>query len=227
MINKIFKNTEGSEFKVLKLDRIDNNFKKYYLIKFIDSGYETISRSDTIKSGKIKDKLAKNIFGVASLGYANSRDDTITYKEWYNMISRCYNPKDKSYKYYGAKGVKVEDKWLRYDLFLEDLSLIEGYDKDKFYKRTIFLDKDLKSINNKLYSLETCIFLTQHENQKQRTKEYNSKHIKIVVFPDGHEEEIENLSEFCKLHNLHRQNAQGCLNGKQKQTKGYKFYYKN
>lgn len=227
MIGERFITNEGYELEVIELAKTDSNYRKYFKVKFIDGGYETIVRGDIIKAGGIKNKLAKNIFGVGSLGYADSRKDVKKYKLWYNMLSRCYNIKDKSYKYYGEKGVTVCERWLRYDLFLEDVELVEGFNKEDFYNKKIFLDKDYKSdTDNKIYSLETCKFISNLDNQDKRTEEYNAKHIKIVVFPDGHEEVIKNLAKFCKEHNLHRQNAQGCLNGIQKQTKGYKFYYK-
>lgn len=31
---------------------------------------------------------------------------------WYTMKSRCYNDTDKSYKNYGARGIKICDEWL-------------------------------------------------------------------------------------------------------------------
>jgi hypothetical protein len=38
------------------------------------------------------------------------------YIAWRNMKGRCDNPKDKSYKYYGAKGIKVAE-YFREDFF--------------------------------------------------------------------------------------------------------------
>ena len=32
---------------------------------------------------------------------------------WYAMISRCHNPKNKSYRWYGARGITVCDEWQR------------------------------------------------------------------------------------------------------------------
>ena len=37
------------------------------------------------------------------------------------MQSRCNNPKDRSYQYYGAKGIKVCDRWNSVHNFLEDM----------------------------------------------------------------------------------------------------------
>lgn len=41
------------------------------------------------------------------------------YLIWKNMVSRCTNPKDKSFKDYGARGITVCEEWLSYDAFYE------------------------------------------------------------------------------------------------------------
>ena len=33
------------------------------------------------------------------------------YRSWNSMITRCYNPKAASYRYYGGKGIKVCEEW--------------------------------------------------------------------------------------------------------------------
>ena len=43
------------------------------------------------------------------------------YKTWDGMIQRCTNPKNISYKYYGAKGVKVCDSWKNFENFYKDM----------------------------------------------------------------------------------------------------------
>lgn len=37
------------------------------------------------------------------------------------MISRCYNPANKDYPYYGAKGITVCSEWQLYTKFKEDM----------------------------------------------------------------------------------------------------------
>lgn len=41
----------------------------------------------------------------------NKPPRTSTYYSWASMRKRCNNPKDVNYKYYGAKGVTVCDRW--------------------------------------------------------------------------------------------------------------------
>jgi hypothetical protein len=47
------------------------------------------------------------------------------YYAWHNMKNRCYYARAKSYKYYGARGIKVCDRW-RYSFknFLTDMTAI-------------------------------------------------------------------------------------------------------
>jgi hypothetical protein len=37
------------------------------------------------------------------------------------MRERCNNPKAKAYKYYGARGIKVCERWDSFELFLSDM----------------------------------------------------------------------------------------------------------
>lgn len=60
------------------------------------------------------------------------------YGIWSDMRFRCNNPKDKSYKYYGAKGVKVCDEWEHDYGAFRDWALANGYDPNaKFQECTI------------------------------------------------------------------------------------------
>jgi len=50
-------------------------------------------------------------------GNSNSRE----YSSWSMMIYRCTNPTYNHYRYYGGRGIKVCDRWLDFDNFLEDM----------------------------------------------------------------------------------------------------------
>lgn len=45
----------------------------------------------------------------------------ILYNVWSNMIKRCINPKCKSYKDYGERGIKVCERWRDINNFIEDM----------------------------------------------------------------------------------------------------------
>ena len=222
------KNNYGSEFIVLRenTEKSTNNHK-YYNIRFVESGYTDCVRGDSILSGLVKDNLSKSCCGVGSVGYINTRDFWHEHKIWQDMIYRCYSQADKSYKYYGGQGVSVCDRWHRFDLFVSDIESIPGFDREKFDAGMLRLDKDIRSQECKIYSPETTMWVTDLENQKQRAKEYNKKHPKYAIFPDGHIEQILHVTDFCKEHNLHRQNVNLCLAGKQRSSKGFRFYKGN
>jgi hypothetical protein len=46
---------------------------------------------------------------------------TPTYKSWDCMKQRCLNPKNKKFPTYGAIGITVCERWLRFEAFLEDM----------------------------------------------------------------------------------------------------------
>ena len=61
----------------------------------------------------------------ASMGYLNpthGMTGTTEYKTWAAMKQRCYNPNNPSYGCYGARSIKVCDRWLEsFENFFEDM----------------------------------------------------------------------------------------------------------
>jgi hypothetical protein len=46
---------------------------------------------------------------------------TPTYRTWQMMRQRCENPKDSHYPEYGARGIAVCERWLKFENFLADM----------------------------------------------------------------------------------------------------------
>lgn len=51
----------------------------------------------------------------------HGRWGTPEYRCWHMMRQRCQNPKAKGYKYYGGRGIKVCDRWKKFDNFFADM----------------------------------------------------------------------------------------------------------
>lgn len=79
------------------------------------------------------------------------------YAVWATMIQRCTNPKNKDYKYYGKRGVKVCDDWLNsFETFLSDM----GTRPENF---------SLDRINNQHgYSKENCRWVEKSVQNNNR-----------------------------------------------------------
>ncbi len=68
---------------------------------------------------------------------------TPLYAVWRGMIDRCENPKNNRYKYYGARGIKVCERWHKFENFFADMGprpirddrmTLERLDGDKDYE---------------------------------------------------------------------------------------------
>lgn len=59
-----------------------------------------------------------------------------TYSAWYSMIRRCTDAKHKSYQRYGARGIRVDTRWMTFENFLADMGdRPDGATLDRFPNR--------------------------------------------------------------------------------------------
>jgi hypothetical protein len=98
---------------------------------------------------------------------------------WMKMKSRCLNPNDKSYKNYGARGIKVCDRWKdSFAWFIEDM----GWRPNKNYS--------IERINyNGDYCPENCKWVHKSEQTK------NTRRVKLIEYNGN----FYCLSDLCKL----------------------------
>ena len=65
----------------------------------------------------------------ASLNRTHGQSRTRLYQVWKQMKKRCYNPKEKVYKHYGARGVVVCDEWKNSFPEFRKWMIDHGYDE--------------------------------------------------------------------------------------------------
>jgi len=202
----IHKTTKYGDFKIIQYKRNND-----VTIEFLNTGFITKTQSSHIRrDGQVKDPYAKIIKGVACKGMSNSTSKSKAYITWIGMVSRCYCKKTQD-KHPTYKGCSVCDEWLCFEVF--EKWYCENYPKDglKYH-----LDKDIKVDGNRIYSPETCMFVTQRDNnQKAKSKNYELKN------PQGLIVRIYNLAKFCKEHDLNQANLRSVLKGTRNHHKGY------
>ena len=77
------------------------------------------------------------------------------------MVTRCYDAADKSYRWYGAKGINVCQEWLDNPKEFENWAFKNGYDDTLTIDR-IYADKN--------YTPENCRWIPLEENSRRAGK---------------------------------------------------------
>lgn len=132
---------------------------RYGLYECPYCGKEWECQTYSIKSGNTKSCGCISLDIRTTHGLSNS----IFYTRWRDMRGRCTNPKHKSYKDYGGRGITICEEWLDVTNFIEwcDLTYIEGMSLDR-------ID------NDKGYSPENCRWTTRTiQSINQRTMKNN------------------------------------------------------
>lgn len=106
---------------VMKLEKYIQGGKSTWLCR-CDCGNEKIIIGYSLKNrntrscGCIK-KEGNNL----KHGYNRIGKKSRTYTIWQLMKTRCKNKNNKNYKDYGSRGIKVCDRWLKFENFLKDM----------------------------------------------------------------------------------------------------------
>lgn len=181
---------------------------------FVNTGYESCFAACQIRDGSVRDKLGPRVFGVGFVGVGphkqfNGRKPTRAYARWRDMLRRCYdeNMRRRTAAY---SGCTVRDDWHNFQNFADWFcqNFVEGCD----------LDKDILSGSVKVYSPDTCLFVSPEENSLEvngkRLAEYSiSKEGRVVVFG--------NIAKTARDLKLRPEGLCKLVNGKQKTHKGW------
>lgn len=114
------------------------------------------------------------------------------YAVWQAMLGRCYgnpkiNPRSKTYG-----GCLVDPRWYKFSAFKE---WMEAQDYEGKH-----LDKDILKVGNKVYSPETCCFVTSDINQLAQTTHLNKQgFVGVYIWRDGRSKPYQAFSS-CGKH---------------------------
>jgi hypothetical protein len=183
------------------------------LIRFVKTGYEKVVSYHHIKTGMVKDKLLPSVCGVGFIGDGNHKTSknnkhTKAYSVWAAMIQRCYGKKFKI-KTPSYSECYACEEWHNFQNFAEwfEENYIDGFD----------IDKDILIDGNKLYSPETCMFVSHGDNfTKAIAKEWK------FTSPKGEVINIYNLEKFCRENNLNSSHMSEVYCGKRKTHKNWR-----
>lgn len=202
-----------------------------------------------LKKGEVKNPFTKTVYGVGYLGIMSNGEKPKTvdetgkatreYKVWNGMIARCYDDRERHKTY---KNVTVCDRWHSFALFLEDIDKIRGYQLWKDNPRQgIALNKDMYYADlgiitdEKVYSLETCRFITKSENMKEvseRTEPpHKAKKVRAIHVETGQILEFESIVQASRIiqskgtDRTREKSISDCLNGRGKSAYGYYWEY--
>lgn len=186
-------------------------------VTFEKTGYSTYTQVVNIKKGQVKDPYTPSVYGVGFIGSGEhspsiNRKLTPAYMSWHRMMERCYCVKKLEEKP-SYKGCTVCDEWHNFQNFAEWYSKHMPTEPEKNS-----LDKDILSgkQRGKVYSPETCMFVTYVENSRHaNSREY------LFLNPKGEVEHVTNLKEFSRNNSLNSEMMYRLNMGKIKQHRGW------
>ena len=175
LIGEVYESNSYGKFIPIKEYYEDKNLR--YDVKFIKTGFvkKNVTKQNITITKEVRDIWYPSICGVACMGNIEKLSSNKFYKKlrqiWESMIHRCYSEKDKCYDLYGGKGVYVDNNWLIFSNFFNDVFNLENWENKSKNWEEFTLDKDLKGKG--FYSKNNCMWL----NKKDQIK-YSNKHDK-------------------------------------------------
>ena|ERR1700724_3600028 len=164
-----------------KLNLIGQRFTRFLVIAFVETRkrnsywscrcdcgeVRTISGQD-LKGGHSRSCgcLQRQLVSQRSRGntfpVTHGQHETTEYAIWEGMIQRCTNPKNKAWKWYGARGITICVRWLKFENFLADMG-----------QRPAGKSIDRYPNNGGNYEPGNCRWATQRE-QVQNSRRYRA-----------------------------------------------------
>lgn len=130
---------------------------------------------------------------------------------WYGMMDRCHNKNNKGYQWYGAKGVKVCDRWKDIKKFIKDMN--------KNYQNGLTIDRINPNGDNEPENCRWVGMNVQNRNTRLLQKNNTSGFRGVSAFKNG------KYRAYITLN--YKQIHLGCFNTDLEAAKAYDKYVIN
>ena len=173
--DKVFHSNNYGDFKIIEdmgfADDDIHHQHRLVKIKFINTVTERIVKYDDVLKGEVKDTYFNSKYEAITICNTHINDlERYIHKIWSNMMDRCYNNNNASYKSYGNKGIIVDEEWHDYSNFRRDIVNLPGWQLKINDPINYQLDKDLLQYTipheMRVYSKNTCVWLHRVLNQR-------------------------------------------------------------
>ena len=87
-----------------------------------ECGKEAICVGWSLRAGKTVSCGCRRRLAAVTHAQSGSRE----YQIWHDMVRRCTDPSRKNWKFYGGRGIRVCEAWLKFDAFYRDMGPANG-----------------------------------------------------------------------------------------------------
>lgn len=107
--------------RLVAIKQVNLEHRRIYWKCICDCENKVIIRSDGLIGGGSKSCGCLRKENLLKAITTHGQSKTRFYHIWESMYGRCINKNDHVYKYYGGRGIKIYDRWLKFENFRDDM----------------------------------------------------------------------------------------------------------